>query len=176
MMFDQKLEGGAKLAWPVALGLSAVLGSMALACMLPFAGVAAVAALTADARRGAGVVLAVWLANQGVGYGLLGYPVDAYSISWGLAIGAATLAAFFGAREAVRLHWLAAPLAAFALYEGLLYAFAHVAGGLHTFTPEIVAQVATNDGLWFAGLIALRFLLGRAAPGWFGSAPRLRAA
>lgn len=175
-MFMSKLDGTARIAWPVALGLSALVGSMALACMLPFAGLAAVAALTADARRGAGVVLAAWLANQAIGYGLLGYPVDGYSLSWGLAIGMATLASLFVARAAARLHWLAAPLAAFAAYEGLLYGFAHVAGGLHTFSAEIVMQVARNDALWFAGLIALRLLLGRAAPAWFGSAPKLSAA
>lgn len=177
----QKLEGRARLAWPMALSVGALLGSLAAACMFPFAGFAAVAALTMDRGRGLAAVAGVWAINQAVGYSALGYPSDGNTLAWGIAIGLATVAAFFVARAAARIRSTAAmltiaSLGAFATYEGLLYAFAHVAGGLETFSPAIVGLVFRNDLIWFVGLIGLRLLLTRSAPKMFGSEQALRPA
>lgn len=174
----QSLSGTARLLWPILLSLSAFLGSWATACIFPFAGFAAVSALTTDLRRGLAAVLGVWAINQAVGYGLLDYPGDANTLAWGVAIGAGAVAGFFAARMAARLPGalVAAPVAAFAAYELLLFAVAHAIGGLETFSADIVLQIARNDALWFAGLMALRFLLTRSAPALFGHQTTLQPA
>ena len=174
----QPLSGIARLAWPVLLALGAFIGSWATACVFPFAGFAAVSALTTDLRRGLAAVASVWVMNQAVGFSLLHYPTDANTIAWGVAIGAGAFAGFFAARSAARLSGaiLAAPVAAFAAYELLLFSVAHVLGGLHTFSAEIVLEIARNDAIWFAGLMGVRFLLTRTAPALFGNQATLQPA
>jgi hypothetical protein len=175
MTITKPLSGTARLAWPMLLSLGAVLGSWATACVFPFAGFAAVSALTTNLRRGAAAVFGVWLLNQAVGYSLLGYPTDANTIAWGVTIGLGAFAAFGMARLAARapVALLAAPAAAIAAYELLLYAAAHRIGGLETFAPDIVMLVVRNDAMWFAGLMAARWLLSRTAPSLFGRQPIL---
>ncbi|NNM78706.1 hypothetical protein HJG53_17605 [Sphingomonas sp. ID1715] len=172
------LSGTARLVWPLILSLGAFLGSWATACIFPFAGFAAVSALTTDLRRGLAAVFGVWAMNQAVGYSLLGYPTDTNTLAWGLAIGAGAFAGFFAARAAARLPGaiVVAPVAAFATYELLLFAVANAIGGLETFSGEIVLQIARNDAFWFAGLMAARFLLTRTAPALFGSRTTLQPA
>ena len=174
----QRLSGTARLVWPIILSLGAFVGSWATACVFPFAGFAAVSALTTDLRRGLTAVAGVWLMNQAVGYSLLAYPTDANTVAWGIAIGAGAAAGFFAARFASRMPGkiVAAPIAAFAAYELLLYAVAHAIGGLETFTPAIVLEIARNDAIWFAGLMAVRFLLTRTAPALFGRQTTLQPA
>ena len=99
----QSLSGTARLIWPLILSFGAFVGSWATACVFPFAGFAAVSALTTDLRRGLAAVLGVWMMNQAVGYSLLGYPTDANTIAWGFAIAAGAFAGFFAARAAARL-------------------------------------------------------------------------
>jgi len=174
----QSLTGAARIAWPLILSLGAFLGSWATACIFPFAGFAAASALTTDLRRAAVAMFGVWALNQGVGYTLLHYPTDANTVAWGLAIGLGAFAALFAARAAARLPGglIAAPVAGFLAYEGLLFAIAHVLGGLETFSAEIVMQIARNDAMWFAGLMAVRWLLTRAAPDLFGTRTTLQPA
>lgn len=174
----QALSGTARPVWPVILSVGAFLGSWATACIFPFAGFASVSALTMDRRRGLAAVFGVWVMNQAVGYSLLGYPTDANTAAWGLAIGAGAVAGFLTARAAARLPGaiVAAPVAAFAAYELLLFAVANAIGGLETFSADIVLQIARNDAIWFAGLMAVRFLLTRTAPGLFGTQTTLQPA
>ena len=160
------------MAWPSILGAATVLGSFALACVFPFAAIAALAALTLDRRAGLFLVAAAWAANQVVGFFLLSFPWDAQAVGHGVAILGATLVAYEAARFAVRSvggHAVTrsgvALFAAFAVYEILLLAYAQIGGGAENFTIEIVAQVAINDALWFAGLMALRFALAQATGG-----------
>ena len=61
-------------AWPATLAGATVLGSLALACIFPFAAIAALAALTLDRRAGIALVGAVWAANQAVGFLLMNFP------------------------------------------------------------------------------------------------------
>jgi hypothetical protein len=156
------------LMWPAALATSSVLGSYALACVFPFAAIAALAALTVDRRSGLALVTAAWAVNQFVGFFLLSFPWDAQAVGHGIAILGATIAGFGAARlVAGRLanpvaRGAAALSAAFIVYEVLLFAYAQVGGGVETFAPAIVAEVARNDAMWFAGLVGLRFLLTRA--------------
>lgn len=173
---------GSNFAWPAALGTATVLGTLATACMLPFVGLAVVAAATMSMRRAAQTVAALWAINQVLGFSLLGYPPTGDAFAWGAALGLASMAAMLIARRVIGAnsgsvaHLVAAFVVAFAVYELLLFGFALVAGGTETFAPAIVLQILVNDASWFAGLTALHLVLTRVAPGRFGPAPRLRLA
>jgi hypothetical protein len=167
-----------RLAWPALLSAGTVGGTLLAACMFPFGAFAAVAALTMDLRRGLMAVAAVWLANQIVGFGLMNYPTDPLTIAKGVALLAASLCGYVAVRAVAgqKMAIVAAPVLAFAGYEFSLWLLTHLTGGLETFTPEIVLMVARNDAVWFAGLMAARFLLTRTAPAMFGQQTTLQPA
>ncbi len=152
-------------AWPATLAGATILGSLALACVFPFAAIAALAALTLDRRSGIALVGAVWAANQAVGFLLMNFPWDAQAVGHGLAILAATLAGYGAARlvagkvEGGVLRSVAALASAFVVYEVLLRGYAQFGGGAENFSAEIVSGVAINDAMWFAGLLALRWVI-----------------
>ncbi|MBK6706640.1 MAG: hypothetical protein IPG54_03820 [Sphingomonadales bacterium] len=154
-------------AWPATLAGATILGSLALACVFPFAAIAALAALTLDRRAGIALVGAVWAANQAVGFLLMNFPWDAQAVGHGIAILAATLAGFGVARmvaskiEGSVLRSVAALASAFAVYQVLLRAYAQIGGGAENFSAEIVSGVAINDAMWFVGLLALRWAIGQ---------------
>lgn len=160
-------------SWPAALVLTSILGSLAAACMVPFVGVAVVAAATLPRFRAFLTVAALWLANQLVGFTLGGYPVTSYSVAWGAAIGVAAMTALYGAQQVLGgnrnvRNILSAFALSFLLYEGGLFLFALAAGGTDTFTPAIVGAILINDALWCAGLLLLHEVLTRALPQIFG--------
>ncbi len=166
------------LAWTTTLDVAAIAGSLLLACMMPFVGLAAVAALTLPWRAGVLTVLVAWGVNQAIGYGLLGFPTDTFTILRGVAILACTLLAFgvarFGRAAGGRLvvsRAVLAFVAAFAVYEAAMYAFAVPLGGVETFTPAIIRMIGVNDALWFAGLMALHLVATSIAPARFGGRP-----
>ena len=78
--------------WAGVLATSSVLGSLALACMFPFAAIATLLAATLPFRKAAVWMGAAWFTNQLVGYLLLGYPQTANSFGHGLAIGVTAFA------------------------------------------------------------------------------------
>jgi hypothetical protein len=168
MTMANELLNAKTAAWPASLAGATVLGSLALACIFPFAAIAALAALTMDRRSGFALVGAVWAANQAVGFLLMNFPWDAQAVGHGIAILAATLAGFSVARMVVGkvegsvLRSVAALASAFVVYEVLLRAYAQFGGGAENFSAEIVTGVAINDAMWFAGLIALRWAIGQA--------------
>ena len=156
-------------AWPASLAAAGVLGSWALACVFPFAAIATVAALTMRSKAGLALVVSAWAANQFVGFFVLSFPWDAQAVGHGIAILACTLAAFATARlVSARLgkhgwmHYVLPLAAAFAVYLTTMRAYAEFGGGTENFTLAINMGVALNDLLWFAGLMALRFILSRA--------------
>lgn len=160
-------------SWPAALVLTSILGSLAAACMVPFVGVAVVAAATLPRFRAFLTVAALWLANQLVGFGLLGYPMTLSSFAWGAAIGVAALLSLQGAQRVLAQErsvrsTAAAFVLGFLLFEGGLLLFALFAGGTETFTPAIVSAILINDALWCAGLLLLHEVLARALPQIFG--------
>ena len=59
------------------------------------------AALDSDRTDGILLLGTIWLTNQVVGFGFLGYPLEAQAFAWGLAMGLGTLAAYFAARACV---------------------------------------------------------------------------
>ncbi|WP_052508028.1 hypothetical protein [Sphingomonas hengshuiensis] len=163
-------EGALQWGWSAAIAVAAVAGSVVTACMMPFVAVAVMAAATLRAPQAVATVAVAWAANQLLGFALMGYPMTDYALGWGLALGAASMAALGIAIAILRrgvwdARLVLAALAGFGGFELLLYGYAHLAGGLGTFTPAIVGQLALNEGLWLAGLLAARALLHRAAPG-----------
>lgn len=167
--------------WPATLALVTVVGTLASACMTPYIALSVVAAATMSRRHAAWTIGGVWLTAQTLGFTVLHYPPSANAFAWGAALGIAALAAMVAAsrivgRDRTSLSRLLAAFAlSFALYEGLLLGFAYLAGGLDTFAPSVVWQIASNDGAWFAALMMLHIVLTSSAPRWFGAdpAPRL---
>ncbi len=167
-----------RILWPITLAIFAVAGSWVFKCVTPFIALSVAAAVTMDRRRGALVVFGAWVANQAMGYGLSGYPVDAYSIGWGAAIGGGAMLSFVAARmiagRGAALPKVAAGFAgAFVAYEGSLYLVALAFGGLHTFTSEIVLGILANDALWLVVLLGAHTALASASPRLFGQRLRL---
>jgi hypothetical protein len=160
------------MLWPVLLAVAAVGGSLAFACITPFAAFAALAAETQRPRAALGTMALIWAANQAVGYAFLDYPFDRPTLFWGLAILAAALlatcaACFAVARLGSMRRWQRLALAfaaAFAVYELALLAPGLASGELANFTPALVRDLALLDAAWLVGLVALHEILVRL--GW----------
>jgi hypothetical protein len=139
------------------------LASFALACATPFAAYAVIAAALLPLPSAFLVVAAAWVVNQAIGFGALHYPHDANTVLWGLAIGAAALAATAAAvvplRVLSRASQLAALgaalLAAYCAYELVLFALTPVFGGSGAFTSAIVARLGLLNVAWLVGLVAV---------------------
>ena len=84
--------------WMAALVAASILFSFALACGMPFAALSALAALTLPMRNAFKLAGLGWLANQAIGFGFLGYPLDVMTMAWGVALGVSALAAVAAAR------------------------------------------------------------------------------
>ncbi len=171
------------LIWSAVLGLTAALGSYGLACVFPFAALAALAAVTLPTRQAAMLLGAMWLVNQVIGFTLLSYPHDGQAVAWGAIIGVAAFAGLFTAKVAfgsetrfISLRTVGALVASIVAYQAIMFVGAYAMNGFESSTAAIVAEVARNDLFWFAGLAALRVALGTALPRWFGSAQTLRTA
>lgn len=138
-------------ALPAILAATTLTGSVVLACMMPFAAIATIAALAMPVRRGAAAVGLCWLGNQVLGFGLMGFPWDGPTLAAGLSLLAASFTAFAAARV-VKGGPVLAFLAAFAAFELSLFAYALPFGDPALFAPRIVGLIALNEALWFAGL------------------------
>lgn len=182
-MVSRSSSSARDLRWTAVIDGAAVLGSFALACMTPFAAIAAVSALTLSRRAGILAVLGAWMINQIIGFGFLGFPTDPMTILRGVAI-ALSMFAGFAVADAVRgnagtlslARMVAAIAGSFVAYEVVTYLTAMVLGGTENFTPAIVWMLARNDALWFTGLMALYLALTAGAPSVFGRRPQLRLA
>jgi hypothetical protein len=138
--------------------------SLGLACAVPFAALAAVAALTLGRRDALLLVGLAWLANQAVGFGLLHYPWTADTLGWGLALlavsvlatlGAGMFAARFEARGRMGVA-LVVFLSAFALYEGSLVVVTLALGsGTEALAPNVIAEIFILNACAFGGLVAM---------------------
>jgi hypothetical protein len=174
--------GGVPYAWPLALAVTTVAGSLVASCLMPFVAIAVMAAATLPLRSALLTVLAAWAANQLIGFSLLGFPMDAFSLRAGASLLIASLVALLTARVVVKpqtwsiLRIGAAFLVGVTIYETLLYGYALVAGDPAMFTPAIVALVVATDGIWCAILVGCHLLLTGLAPKVFGAAPKLRLA
>lgn len=144
------------------LTVACALASFAFACATPFAAFAVVAAAMLPLRPALLAVGAAWLVNQGIGFGVLHYPVDAGTILWGFVIGAAALAATAVSTVILRaLPRTGSPVAlgcaligAYAAYELVLFAATPFLGGEGDFTVAIVGRLTVLSVLWLVGLVA----------------------
>src|SRR6266568_8344446 len=150
--------------WLALLVAASAAFSFVFACATPFAAFGAAAALTLSRRDALRLTVAVWLANQVLGYAVLQYPWTANSFAWGAVLGAAAILTTVAARGvALRLAGrsdgglaLATSLAAFMVYEGGLFAVAvALLGGTESFTLLIVGRVFSVNVIALIGLYAL---------------------
>jgi len=152
------------LMWSLLMAAAAVGGSLAFACITPFAAFAALAAVTQKPRAALGTMALIWAANQAVGFAFLQYPFDASTLLWGLAILAAALlaAAVAIARLDQGRRWLSLAFAfavAFAVYELALLIPSLFTGESANFAPGIIGDLAWIDLAWLAGMAVLHEIL-----------------
>jgi len=150
--------------WILLLTAASVFVTLGLACATPFAALATLAALHMSRRDGLALIGIAWLADQVVGYGLLGYPRTANSVAWGVILGMGAFAALLAAqaladrlrdRGAVPAGGLAF-VGAFVAYEAVLAAATAVlASGAEAFSLPIVGWVLRVNLLSLAGLLIL---------------------
>jgi len=156
---------------PLWLGLLVAASAMltvVYTCITPFAAFAVIAATTLSRGWAVGAIVAVWLADQAVGFGVLSYPWTAKTFAWGVAVGAAAVIGTLAAQWTVhRLDSFRAPVrvvtafvSAFALYQLALYAAAATTlGGVGAFVPSIVGRVLVVNALSLVGLVGLHQLV-----------------
>jgi hypothetical protein len=150
------------------------------ACALPLASFAAIAALMFEAGTAVAAMLAVWLANQIIGFCTMHYPTDASTFAWGGALGGLGLASLFAARSVLARigGWVAAPaafLASFAAYEGLLFVI-NLLVGLHAavFAFDVVARIFAINAAAFGVMFAAYVLWSRSYVGRKSAVSRAR--
>ncbi|MCI0468252.1 MAG: hypothetical protein L0Y57_14840 [Beijerinckiaceae bacterium] len=156
------ISAGPRKLWMGLLVLLSVLFSLGFSCAVPLAAFAAIGALTLSRRDAFVLIGAVWLANQIIGFAFLHYPLEPVTFAWGGALGAVAVLATFAAqsvngRRPQQTRIVAASaafLAAFAAYEGALFALSAAAGsGLSSFAPAIAGRIFLINAAAFAALI-----------------------
>ncbi|MBX4888814.1 hypothetical protein [Rhizobium bangladeshense] len=153
---------GFAAAWVTVIAGASVALSLLFACITPFVALAAVSAVALPRQMAITAVLLAWLANQAVGYLMLGYPQTFDSFAWGLTIGIATFASLAASLGVLRLDtgpavtMAGAFTAGFIAYEGVLFAAAVVLpSGDGAFSAAVVAEVLLINALAVIGLICL---------------------
>jgi hypothetical protein len=109
------------------------------------------------------VVTGVWLVNQGIGFGLLHYPMDPDTIVWGFVIGLAALPATLMScvvlrvmpRDGTPVALATAFLGAYCAHELVLFAATLSLAGAGSFTAAIVVRLDLLDALWLIGLVVV---------------------
>lgn len=146
--------------WIALIVTTGICLSTVFACVTPFAALAALAALKLGRRDAITIVGLVWLVNQAIGYGFLGYPWTWDSGAWGLAIGVSAGLAFLVARGlsttrpapfAVSLPFMGA----FAAFELGLYGAGFVLPGTDgAFAASVVWHVFLLNAIALGGVMA----------------------
>lgn len=153
--------------WLALLVAASVAFSFGFACAVPLAAFGAAAAVTLSRGNALALIGGVWLANQIIGFAVLGYPWTANTIAWGAALGVvailATLAAQGAATRLARSGKAAVAIAAFAaafvVYEVALFAVAGtLLGGIEDFTPAIIGRILAINAAAMLGLLVLNRL------------------
>jgi len=166
-MAQRELGMERRLLWIGLLTAASVVMSGVYACATPFAALGALAALDSNRWDGLLLIAVVWLANQIVGFGFLGYPHELQAYGWGIAILSAAVIGFLAARALVTalvpVNALAtvggAFLIAFVGYQLGLYAATFVLpSSSGAFSYAVVRYVATVNAVAFIALLALHWL------------------
>jgi hypothetical protein len=156
-------SGNPALSLTLLLVAACASASLIFACATPFVAFAVIAAALLPLRQALATTLVVWLANQVIGFGILAYPRTFDAALAGLfilgAMVAATIVAERTFHAVASLGRLAsyplALIAAFAVFEVLLFAVSPLTGGAETFALDIVGQIAFTNAVWLAGLVAI---------------------
>lgn len=151
--------------WVGVVSVASVLFSWALACATPFAAIATIAGTRMNIRGAMALTGVAWLANQLVGYLVLGYPTTWDSFAWGAAIGVASLVAVLCV-TAIRRTFVAdfaslglGFVTAFLAYElVLLAATAILPSGDEAFSLSVVVDIFWTNVVALAGLLAMHGL------------------
>ena len=150
----------------IALLVAASVGfSLGFACAVPLAAFATIAALTLSRRDAYAFVGAVWLA-QIAGLAVHHYPVTASTLAWGAGLGGVALLSTLAAQwvayhlaQGYMVAAIAAFLAAFAVYEGSLFAISlALASGILDFAPSIVWRIFAINTAAFVALFLVHRL------------------
>ncbi|MEM8992765.1 MAG: hypothetical protein AAGD08_20495 [Pseudomonadota bacterium] len=156
------LDNGQSPLWMGVLVAAAILFSFALSCGMPFAALGALAALTLPSKDAALLAGLGWLANQVIGFGFLGYPLETTTLAWGAALGLSAVAAVGAALAALQRMRVAAStlrlagafFAAWAAQQGVVFVASLLLGGTATaFAPAVVWLIFWTNGLAFAVLL-----------------------
>jgi len=147
-LFTPLTAGRQRMVWFTLLAVASVLFNFFFACGSPFAALAAVAVLTLTLRDALALMVVAWLANQSIGFGLLGYPLDTSTFIWGGVMGLsaiiAVIAAKFAAMKSPQLALVF--LVAFVAQQFSMWLAALTPlGGLDGFTFDTIGRVASVD-------------------------------
>jgi len=150
--------------WILLPTAASVFVTLGMACATPFAALATLAALHMSRRDGLALIALAWLADQAVGYWLLGYPRTPASVAWGVILGVGAVLALLAAQaltdrlrdRGLMVAGAAAFAGAFVAYQVVLFAATAVlASGSEAFSPPIVGWVLRVNLLSLAGLLIL---------------------
>lgn len=159
--------GWRRQLWLVLLVASSMVFSLSFACAAPLVAFGVAAALTLPQRDALSLICGVWLADQVVGYTIIHYPWTANSLAWGAILGVAAVLATLAAQWTVQrlgrqpkaVVALAALLAAFTVYEGVLVAPALAGlGGMGGFTAAVIGRIFAINAGALVGLLGLNYL------------------
>jgi hypothetical protein len=177
---DQLPTTAANFVWLVILSLAGLGGSVVISCVTPFVALAVALVGTVRLTLALRAMIAIWLANQLVGFVLFHFPRTSNPFLWGLAMGGAALLSTLTAGIAFKrlasrstaAKLSLAFLLAYAIYEACLFVAALFLGGTETFSPAIIAQIGFVNAAWLVGIVALNELLSILCKPWFGAIPR----
>lgn len=171
----------ASFIWLLILTLAVVGVTVALSCVTPFAALAVALAGTVGLRASLRVMIAVWFANQIIGFGFFHFPHTANTYLTGIAIGGAAVVTTIVASVVLKyMSFRAAPLrlgvallVSFAAYETTLLPAGLLFGDLETFQPAIVAQLGLINAVSLVGMVVLNEVAAALCRPWLGRIPRL---
>jgi hypothetical protein len=161
------VENARRWLWIALVATASIVSSLALACAMPFVGLATLAAVKMGRRDAVALVGVAWLTSQVLGYGVLGYPRTFDSYAWGAGLGSASLVALAGAqfvsaslrRMPVAVGTALAFLGAFVVYEAALLGISFLLGtGAEAFSARIVLWIFEVNAAAVVGLLALNRL------------------
>jgi hypothetical protein len=159
--------GWRRQLWLVLLVGASVAFSLNFACAAPLVAFGVAAALTLPSRDALSLICGVWFADQVVGYTVIHYPWTANSLAWGAILGVAAVLGTVAAQWTVQrlggqpkaVAVLVALLAAFTVYEGVLFAPALLGlGSMGGFTVAVIGRIFAINAGALVGLMVLNYL------------------
>lgn len=160
-------RGWRRQLWLVLLVGSSVVFSFNFACAAPLVAFGVAAALTLPSRDALSLICGVWFADQVFGYTVIDYPWTANSLAWGVLLGVAAVLATLAAQWTVQrssgqpraIGVFAAFMAAFTVYEGVLFAPVLLGlGGMGGFKLAVIGRIFAINAGALGGLLVINYL------------------